>query len=105
MGGLVGLNEGKTDPQTLFSIASAVDKCAASVTVNGKEMTGGLVGKNGGTITKSSSGGTVKGDTITGGLVGDSSGDIYDSHADGDVSGESCTGGFAGYSDGAEKGC
>ena len=46
------------------------------MTVNGKEMTGGLVGKNGGTITKSSSGGTVKGDTITGGLVGDSSGDI-----------------------------
>lgn len=105
VGGLVGLNEGKTDPQTLFSIASAVDKCAASVTVNGKEMTGGLVGKNGGTITKSSSGGTVKGDTTTGGLVGDSSGDIYDSHTSCTVAGSSHTGGFVGFSDGAVKNC
>ena len=105
VGGLVGLNEGKTDPQTLFSIASAVDKCAASVTVNGKEMTGGLVGKNGGTITKSSSGGTVKGDTTTGGLVGDSSGDIYDSHTSCTVAGRSHTGGFVGFSDGAVKNC
>ena len=105
VGGLAGLNEGKTDPQTLFSIASAVDKCAASVTVNGKEMTGGLVGKNGGTITKSSSGGTVKGDTTTGGLVGDSSGDIYDSHTSCTVAGRSHTGGFVGFSDGAVKNC
>ncbi len=105
VGGLVGLNEGKTDSQTLFSIASAVDKCAASVTVNGKEMTGGLVGKNGGTITKSSSGGTVKGDTTTGGLVGDSSGDIYDSHTSCTVAGRSHTGGFVGFSDGAVKNC
>lgn len=105
VGGLVGLNEGKTDPQTLFSIASAVDKCAASVTVNGKEMTGGLVGKNGGTITKSSSGGTVKGDTTTGGLVGDSSGDIYDSHTSCTVAGSSHTGGFVGFSDGAVQNC
>ncbi len=105
VGGLVGLNAGKTDPQTLFSIASAVDKCAASVTVNGKEMTGGLVGKNGGTITKSSSGGTVKGDTTTGGLVGDSSGDIYDSHTSCTVAGRSHTGGFVGFSDGAVKNC
>lgn len=105
VGGLVGLNEGKTDPKTLFSIASAVDKCAASVTVNGKEKTGGLVGKNGGTITKSSSGGTVKGDTTTGGLVGDSSGDIYDSHTSCTVAGSSHTGGFVGFSDGAVKNC
>ena len=105
VGGLVGLNEGKTDSQTLFSIASAVDKCAASVTVNGKEMTGGLVGKNGGTITKSSSGGTVKGDTTTGGLVGDSSGDIYDSHTSCTVAGSSHTGGFVGFSDGAVQNC
>lgn len=105
VGGLVGLNEGKTDSQTLFSIASAVDKCAASVTVNGKEMTGGLVGKNGGTITKSSSGGTVKGDTTTGGLVGDSSGDIYDSHTSCTVAGRSHTGGFVGFSDGAVQNC
>ena len=105
VGGLVGLNEGKTDPQTLFSIASAVDKCAASVTVNGKEKTGGLVGKNGGTITKSSSGGTVKGDTTAGGLAGDSSGDIYDSHTSCTVAGSSHTGGFVGFSDGAVKNC
>lgn len=105
VGGLVGLNGGETDQHTLFSIASAIDKSTANVAVSGTEMTGGLVGRNNGTITKSSSGGTVKGTTTTGGLVGDSSGDIYDSHTSCTVAGSSHTGGFVGSSDGAVKDC
>ena len=105
VGGLVDLNGGETDQHTLFSIASAIDKSTANVEVSGTEMTGGLVGRNNGTITKSSSGGTVKGTTTTGGLVGDSSGDIYDSHTSCTVAGSSHTGGFVGFSDGAVKGC
>ncbi len=105
VGGLVGLNEGKTDPDTLFSIASTIDKSSADVTVTGKDMTGGLVGENTGTITKSAATGAVTGTSMTGGLVGDNTGDIYDSHAEGAVSGSSGTGGFAGYSSGAVKNC
>lgn len=104
-GGLVGLNEGKTDPDTLFSIASTIDKSSADVTVTGKDMTGGLVGENTGTITKSAATGTVTGTPMTGGLVGDNTGDIYDSHAEGEVTGSSHTGGFAGSSSGAVKNC
>ena len=105
VGGLVGLNEGTTNPDTLFSIASAIDKSSAEVTVTGKDMTGGLVGENTGTITKSAATGAVTGTTMTGGFAGNSSGDIYDSHAKGAVSGSSSTGGFAGSSSGAVKNC
>lgn len=107
-GGLVGLNEGKTDLDTLFSIASTIDKSSADVTVTGKDMTGGLVGENTGTITKSAATGAVTGTTMTGmtgGFVGSSSGDIYDSHAKGAVTGNNHTGGFAGSSTGAVKNC
>lgn len=104
-GGLVGLNEGKFDSDTLFSIASTIDKSSADVTVTGKEMTGGLVGENTGTITKSAATGAVTGTTMTGGFAGSSSGDIYDSHAKGAVTGNNHTGGFAGSSSGAVKNC
>lgn len=104
-GGLVGCNEGKSDKDTLFSIASAVDKCSADVTVTGASATGGLVGESSGVITKSAALAGVTGTSVTGGLVGDNSGDVYDSHADGDVIGQSYTGGFAGYSDGTVKSC
>ena len=105
VGGLVGLNEGTTNPDTLFSIASAIDKSSAEVTVTGKDMTGGLVGENTGTITKSAATGAVTGTAMTGGFAGDNTGDIYDSHAKGAVSGSSSTGGFAGSSSGAVKTC
>lgn len=104
-GGLVGLNEGKTDADTLFSIASSIDKCSSSAAVIGTNMTGGLVGENSGTVTKSTAIGSVTGTNSTGGFAGSSSGDIYDSHAEGAVSGSSGTGGFAGYSSGAVKNC
>ena len=105
VGGLVGLNEGKTNPDTLFSIASTIDKSSADVTVTGNEKTGGLVGENTGTITKSAATGAVTGTTMTGGFAGSSSGDIYDSHAKGAVTGSNHTGGFAGSSSGAVKNC
>lgn len=105
VGGLVGLNEGKTDSQTLFSIASAVDKCGADVTVNGQTAAGGLVGRNDGVVTKSYATGSVTGATMSGGFAGDNGGDIYDSHASGDVTGKSHTGGFVGFSEGAVKNC
>ena len=104
-GGLVGLNEGKTDSDTLFSIASAIDKCTADAAVSGNASTGGLVGENGGAVTKSAAKGAVSGTSMTGGFVGSSSGDIYDSHAEGAVTGSTHTGGFAGYSDGTVKNC
>ena len=104
-GGLVGLNEGKTDQDTLFSIASSIDKCSADVTVTGKDMTGGLVGENSGTVTKSTAKGAVSGTNSTGGFVGDNTGDIYDSHAEGAVTGSNHTGGFAGSSTGTVKNC
>lgn len=105
VGGLVGLNEGKTNPDTLFSIASTIDKSSADVTVTGNEKTGGLVGENTGTITKSAATGAVTGTTMTGGFAGSSSGDIYDSHAKGAVTGSNHTGGFAGSSTGTVKNC
>ena len=104
-GGLVGLNEGKTDADTLFSIASSIDKCSAGVTVTGKDMTGGLVGENSGTVTKSTAKGAVSGNNSTGGFVGDNTGDIYVSHAEGAVTGSNHTGGFAGSSTGTVKNC
>ena len=104
-GGLVGLNEGKFDSDTLFSIASTIDKSSADVTVTGKDMTGGLVGENTGTITKSAATGAVTGTNSTGGFAGSSSGDIYDSHAKGAVTGSNHTGGFAGSSTGTVKNC
>ena len=104
-GGLVGHNEGKADPGTLFSIASTIDKSSADVTVTGKDMTGGLVGENSGTVTKSTAIGSVTGTNSTGGFAGSSSGDIYDSHAKGAVTGNNHTGGFAGSSTGTVKNC
>lgn len=105
VGGLVGLNEGKADPDTLFSIASSIDKCSSSAAVIGTNMTGGLVGENSGTITKSAATGAVTGTSMTGGFAGSSSGDIYDSHAKGAVTGSNHTGGFAGSSTGTVKNC
>ena len=104
-GGLVGHNEGKTDPDTLFSIASSIDKCSSSAAVIGTNMTGGLVGENSGTVTKSTAIGSVTGTNSTGGFAGSSSGDIYDSHAKGAVTGSNHTGGFAGSSTGTVKNC
>ena len=111
VGGLVGLNGGESDPDTLFSISSAIDKCTADVdvTVTGRgSKVGGLVGNNSGVITKSASLGDVHAEnaSMVGGLAGESyDGSIYDSHAEGNVTGSSHTGGFAGSSSGVVRNC
>lgn len=107
VGGLVGLNEGRSDQETMFSVASAVDKCTAAVSVSGKEKVGGLVGENSGSITKSAAQGSVTAPDgmMVGGFAGDNSGGIYDSHAEGEVRGKSYAGGFVGISDGTVKNC
>ncbi len=109
-GGLVGLNDGAYDKDTLFSVASAVDKCRADVAVTAAgpgEKIGGLAGENRGVITKSASLGVVTAadGTSVGGFTGSNTGDIYDSHASGDVAGQSTVGGFAGHSSGLVKSC
>lgn len=106
-GGLVGQNCSEYDKDTLFTIASAIDKCSADVAVTGLYKVGGLVGENGGIITESAAVGTVTAEkgVYTGGFVGDNTGDIYNCHADGDVTGDNHTGGFAGFSDGTVKNC
>ncbi len=111
VGGLVGLNGGDSDPDTLFSISSAIDKCTADVAVtctgSGSKI-GGLVGDNSGVITKSAALGDVTAENATsvGGLAGDSySGSVYDSHAEGGVIGDSFVGGFAGSSNGVVRSC
>ena len=111
MGGLVGLNDGAYDKNTLFSIASAIDKCTADVAVtaagDSSANIGGLAGKNNGVITKSAAAGTVSAasSTTVGGFVGDNYGDVYDSHAEGSVTGKGHVGGFAGSSSGTVKNC
>ena len=52
VGVLVGLNDGKTDTDTLFSISSSVNKGTFDGTVVGDYKVGGLVGDNEGTVTK-----------------------------------------------------
>lgn len=98
-GGLIGFNNGDTDPATGISAYSSVDRCSAEVTVNASSAyAGGLVGGNYGYITSSGALATVNGTSGVGGFAGGNNGEIYNCHADGRVSGESIVGGFAGLS-------
>ncbi len=108
-GGLIGLNDGAYDEETMFSVSSSVDKCTADVAVTGTDSAvGGLVGENNGVITKSSAFGAVTAENASaaGGLAGRSyNGSIYDSHAEGTVIGKSTVGGFVGSSSGTIRNC
>ncbi len=113
VGGLMGLNDGKTDPDTQFSIDSAVNQCTADVAVTGKNdgasadraKIGGLVGDNAGVVTQSvATGDIAAGDSnMVGGLLGSNTGDVYGSRAEGTVTGAGTVGGFAGSSSGLVK--
>lgn len=112
VGGLVGLNGGKIDDKTGFSVASAINNSRANVTVTGTGSStetnyniGGLVGDNAGAITGSSATGTVSGRSTVGGLAGSNTGSIYDSHAEGEVDGDGYVGGFVGLTNGTIKKC
>ncbi len=103
VGGGVGCNGADADSQLGLSTASAVDRCAAHVTVSGDgDKIGGLVGDNQGNITRAKAAGAVNasGAAMVGGLVGDNSGAAYDSHAAVTVTGGNVVGGFAGSSSG-----
>ncbi len=111
VGGLVGLNDGKYDKDTLFSISSSVNKGSFDGTVVGDYKIGGLVGDNEGTITKGDVSGKVEAAesartaAMVGGFVGDNAGSVYDGATSATVSGNNSVGGFAGISDGIVKNC
>lgn len=111
VGGLVGLNDGKTDTDTLFSISSSVNKGTFDGTVVGDYKVGGLVGDNEGTVTKGDVSGKVEAAesartaAMVGGFVGDNAGSVYDGATSATVSGNNSVGGFAGISDGIVKNC
>ena len=111
VGGLVGLNDGKTDKDTLFSISSSVNKGTFDGTVVGDYKVGGLVGDNEGTVTKGDVSGKVEAAesartaAMVGGFVGDNAGSVYDGATSATVSGNNSVGGFAGISDGIVKNC
>lgn len=112
VGGLVGWNDGTTDSDTGFSVASSINNSRADVTVTGtgsstetNNKIGGLVGDNAGTITGSSATGAVSGENMVGGLAGNSTGSVYDSHAEGNVGGNEHVGGFVGFASGTIRSC
>jgi len=69
--------------------------------VTGQNDTGGLVGKNEGTVSNSYSSGNVTGNLNVGGLVGwNFGGTVTDTYASGSVTGQNNTGGLVGWSTG-----
>jgi trimeric autotransporter adhesin len=80
-----------------------VDRVTANVTVRGGSRTGGLVGHNEGSISRSSSAGIVEasgtGFNAYGGLVGENDGTIAQSFSTGQVTGGSNVGGLVGLND------
>ena len=107
-GGIAGLNGGKADSKTGFSIANAVDRCTFEGAVTGETITGGLVGCNNGAVTASSADGTVEAGEngrIAGGLVGQNEGSVYTSWADAQVHAKAYAGGFVGSGSGSVKQC
>ncbi len=91
-GGLVGFNMGD----------SYISKSYATGNVNGEHVSGGLVGRNDGTIEESYATGDVSCNlSYAGGLIGENQGTISNSYATGDVEGnDESAGGLVGYSNG-----
>jgi PKD repeat protein len=69
------------------SSANIYNVSVTGATVSGTDYVGVLVGRNGGTISRSTVAGTVTGDTAVGGLVGMNTGLIENTYARGDVTG------------------
>jgi prepilin-type N-terminal cleavage/methylation domain-containing protein len=96
VGGLVGYT----------STGCTIENCYATGKVTGGSDTGGLVGRNYGTITDCYATAEVTGGSRTGGLVGYAySGSITSCYATGKVTGDSCTGGLVGWNNGAIENC
>ncbi|MDZ7689081.1 MAG: hypothetical protein U5J64_10290 [Halobacteriales archaeon] len=67
-----------------------------NVEVTGGDSTGGLVGRNGGTVRRSHVTGTVEGGNNVGGVVGRNVGEVSMSYANADVTGRERVGGLVG---------
>ena len=89
-GGLVGLNS-----------ADLIDSCYATGTISGTNFSGGLVGRNSGTILSSYATGAVTANNYTGGLVGTNAANatIDACYATGSVTGSTASGGLVGTND------
>jgi hypothetical protein len=70
---------------------------AVNVTVIGEHYTGGLVGRNRGTVNSSYFSGSVTGGSWVGGLVGANRGTVSDSYSSSDSTGRSYVGGLVGF--------
>ncbi|MBX9845899.1 MAG: filamentous hemagglutinin N-terminal domain-containing protein [Xanthobacteraceae bacterium] len=94
VGSLVGLiNSASAVVQTSYAIGG---------TVSGASGTGGLIGRNGGTVQSSYANVSVSGVDRTGGLIGYiNDGLLQTSYATGDVSGSTATGGLVGQNGGS----
>jgi hypothetical protein len=83
-----------------------ITDCYATGNITGNLYTGGLVGQNNGTITNCYATGSVSGNNNrTGGLVGQNNGIITNSYATGSVEGNYYTGGLVGYNNGTITDC
>ncbi|MXX98913.1 MAG: cadherin-like beta sandwich domain-containing protein [Gammaproteobacteria bacterium] len=117
VGGLVGWHQGGTitDSYTSSTVVATGtnsgglvgDNDSAVITnsytlgrVVANENSGGLVGRNTGTVTRSHATGTVEGGGAVGGLVGHNRGIITNSHTANAVTGGADVGGLAGWSSG-----
>ncbi|MGB2808044.1 MAG: GLUG motif-containing protein [Sedimentisphaerales bacterium] len=101
----LGLINPNVDAGTGNSVGSLVGKfwsgnitnCyAEGASVSGNDNVGGLVGRNGGTISNCSSTSTVIGTNLVGGLVGGNAGTITNCFSTGSVEGNTAVGGLVG---------
>ena len=95
LGGVVGRNElGGIIENSSFtgSVQSSTSTISCAV--------GGVVGYNGGTVTRSRSSGSVLGENMVGGIVGVNGGLVQNSHSSSDVSGAIQVGGVVGANQG-----
>jgi hypothetical protein len=76
------------------------DISVVNATVTGRDNVGGLVGWNGGTVSRSNFTGTVTGNEDVGGLVGRNNGLVSNSHSTGNMTGGRFVGGLVGWNGG-----
>ncbi|MBW5448310.1 hypothetical protein GE107_19900 [Cohnella sp. CFH 77786] len=82
-----------------------ISNCYVKGSVSGFSNVGGMVGANGGTVSKSYAAATVSGAKFyTGGLVGGNYGTVRNSYAVGSISSASSVGGLVGLNDGGNNG-
>jgi hypothetical protein len=97
VGGLVGANFASDMPERIAIIDSSFSSARViGGIVFGDEASGGLVGTNYGTVSKSYATGPVSGEWHAGGLVGSNRGSVSNSYSTGNVTGNINVGGLVG---------